>query len=636
MIVCARSKRGSQVSANISENGLGETVKFVRDAINNARDAADEGAILTEQVIQCGVALWQCDLPAYRRTLTLIRKQFSAELMRFWEKEVRRLERIQKAQDRASERAGRNEAHSTSHVDTYDEEAPLPDISAHGFGISVYIREPTPTNQNTLFRLMNREFALVPVAGKTRYMSISPAGELWFRNHEDLTAIFKNVPVYKMNAFDAWCSWEKRKTYAGVGFFPGSSVRKPRVPAGYLNTWQGFQLKPKKGAWGLLDKHLRKIVCGGNQTYADFLYDWLAHLVQVPQEKPGSCLVLRSSVEGSGKSMLVNSVLKPIFGEAATTIDKSIGLTGRFASFLEQNIILGVEEAIWAGSKADAGVVKNVITNARLKIERKGFASYHAPNYTRLIFTSNEDWVVPASLSARRFFALEVENSRANDPQYFDPLFDEIENGGVEAFLHDMLKRKITHTLSRPPKTEALSEQKKLSISPVERWALDVAISGHISVCSAHIRRTFRQKPIEAGLLVPTEDVREAAGQNLNVFQRMTLEGQLGRLLTNKKDGLGVKRVKATDGRGWDYVFPSLPEFRRRCSKRFGLTISGYDGSVVADPTTLEAQGDMAEVLSRVTGVPSTRINSLGKPQHEKARRGSVSSENCARRYRAA
>src|SRR5262249_45337164 len=142
------------------------------------------------------------------------------------------------------------------------------------------------------------------------------AGELWFRNHDDLAAIFKNVQINRVNAFDAWCSWGERRTYAGVGFYPGSRARPPRVPAGYFNTWQGFQVKPKKGTWTLLDEHLQKVVCGGNKIYIEFLYDWLAHLVQVPQEKPGSCLVLKSSVEGSGKSMLVNSVLKPIFGEA--------------------------------------------------------------------------------------------------------------------------------------------------------------------------------------------------------------------------------------------------------------------------------------------------------------------------------
>jgi hypothetical protein len=413
-VVNLSNATGDAMNDSASENGFGETAKFIRDAIKRGSEEDDDGAVFSEQVINCGVALWVNDLPAYRRTLAQLRKKFSAGLMREWDKEVRRSERVRRADDRAAERAGRNGAQAAD-----EETAELPDMSAHEFGVSVYMSEPTPTNQNILFRLMNEEFSLVPVAGKTKYMSESPAGELWFRNHEDLAAIFKNVQVGKTNAFDAWCSWGKRKTYDGVGFFPGSRIHLPNVPAGYVNTWRGFQIKPKKGSWALLDKHLRNVVCGGDETYSDFLYDWLAQLIQVPQEKPGSALVLKSSAEGSGKSLLVNSVLKPIFGDAATTIDKSTALTGRFNSLLERNVVLGVEEAIWAGSKADAGVVKNVITNSVLKVERKGIESYDVRNYSQLIFTSNEDWVVPASLNARRFFVLEVENPHANDPKYF-------------------------------------------------------------------------------------------------------------------------------------------------------------------------------------------------------------------------
>ena len=270
------------------------------------------------------------------------------------------------------ERAGSQGAQELDDDDS--EDAPLPDMQMLMSSASGFIATAPPRkNWINLFRLMNREFGFVPVVGKAKYKSISPDGELWFRSHEDVAAIFKNVLVGKANAFDARAPGLSARTYAGVCFFPGSRLHPPRVPSRYVNTWQGFQVQPRRGSWSLLDNHLRK-VCLRRELYdlAIFLDHWLAQLVQVPQEKPCSCLVLKSSVEGSGKSMLVNSVLKPIFGHAATTIDKSSALTGRFNSFMERNIVLGIEEAIWAGSKADAGVVKNVITNPMLKVERKG------------------------------------------------------------------------------------------------------------------------------------------------------------------------------------------------------------------------------------------------------------------------
>ena len=77
------------------------------------------------------------------------------------------------------------------------------------------------------------------------------------------------------------------------------------VPNGYLNLWQGFAVKPHKGDWTLFDDHLFYVICGENQRYYDWLMDWLAHLVQKPYEKPGSAVVLKSEVKGTGKSMVV-------------------------------------------------------------------------------------------------------------------------------------------------------------------------------------------------------------------------------------------------------------------------------------------------------------------------------------------
>ena len=73
---------------------------------------------------------------------------------------------------------------------------------------------------------------------------------------------------------------------------------------------------------------------------------------------------------------------------------------------------------------------------------------------------------------------LEVNNPQSNHPKYFDPLFHQLKTGGVEAFLHEMLDRRITRELGQPPATDALGEQKQLSMTPVERWAIDIATSG--------------------------------------------------------------------------------------------------------------------------------------------------------------
>lgn len=548
---------------------LAQSIQYVEEQIAKASCSSDPSSLFSETAIACGVALHTHNTGQFHKQLATIRRCLNANVAKDWDGKVRQEKRKQEKEDKALARDARRVWGNE------DMESPLPDMTAHEFGLNVFMAEPTSENKTKLFRLINDEYALVPISGKTRYMTFGPQGEMRLCGPDDVAAIFRNVVVDKQNAFTAWCEWPKRRTFRGVGFFPGSSVNKPQVPNGYFNTWKGFQVRPKRGSWKLLDAHLRNVVCAGNLAHANFLYDWLAHLVQAPQRKVGTALVLKSDAEGSGKSLLVNNVLKPIFGDAATTIDKAEKLTGKFNSFLEHTVVVGVEEAIWAGSKSDAGVVKNVITNPKIRIERKGLDDYEALNYARLIFTSNEDWVVPTGPLARRFFVLEVKNPQANQPAYFDPLFQELERGGVEAFLHDMLKRKITSQLNQPPFTEALSEQRKLSMTPVESWAFQVARSGTIEVPSDRRGDTDSFK-LQEGLTIPCVKVRDAVGKGMNLFQLQNLEHKLGKLLTNPSSGLGVTRVKTR--RGWEYKFPSLSEFRSKCAKRFKVTIDTFEG----------------------------------------------------------
>ena len=41
-------------------------------------------------------------------------------------------------------------------------------------------------------------------------------------------------------------------------------------------------------------------------------------------------------------------------------------------------------------------MIKSLATALSMPYERKGVDLYHAKNYTRLMITSNEPWVVPA------------------------------------------------------------------------------------------------------------------------------------------------------------------------------------------------------------------------------------------------
>jgi hypothetical protein len=87
------------------------------------------------------------------------------------------------------------------------------------------------------------------------------------------------------------------------------------------------------------------------------------------------------------------------------------------------------------------------------------------------MISSNNDWVIPAGMKERRFFVLNVSDSHRGDRDYFNVIFDQVNNGGREAMFHDLLRMNLTGiNLRDVPTTGALSEQKLLSAGSIVKF----------------------------------------------------------------------------------------------------------------------------------------------------------------------
>jgi len=360
-------------------------------------------------------------------------------------------------------------------------------ISALDYALTANLNDEPA--RDVFLEKMNAEHAVVSIGGAIKYLhrAVDRKGrkELRFLNVESMRSRYaavrwKNIHDKFVNGFEEWNRWPGRRTFDGVGFFPGSPLNPPKVPRGYLNLWGGFAIEPSAGDWSLFRTHLLEKVCGGDPVKFDWVMDWLADLVQSPQRKSGTALILKSRTEGTGKTMLATA-LRKIFGQHWTKASSATHILGNFNSPLETCCVLSVEEAIWAGNKQAESVLKDLVTAEELRIERKGADAYVADNFTRLIFTSNEDWVIPAGPESRRYCVLEVANNRAKDPAYFGPIFKQLETGGYEAMLHELLNRDIKSNLREAPVTEGLIEQREQSLDGVDRFIFEFARDGHVS-----------------------------------------------------------------------------------------------------------------------------------------------------------
>lgn len=270
----------------------------------------------------------------------------------------------------------------------------------------------------------------------------------------------------KAKLIKTWMEWEGRRSYDSVVFAPDNKMS----PTSY-NLFQGFAVKPRPGDWSFLQKHVREGLCGGNEQHYRYLMTWLARIIQEPGgTRPGVSVVLRGG-KGLGKGTLANCFGK-LFGESYVPVSSSKGLTGDFNMHLAKALLVFADEAVWGGDKQAEGRLKALITEPTLDFEPKGIDKMTMKNHVNLIIASNEEWAVPASEDERRFFVLDIEKKPYMTHDFFKKLYAQMENGGYEAMMHDLLQWDCSAVNLRDvPQTEGLIRQKLETMGPVmEFW----------------------------------------------------------------------------------------------------------------------------------------------------------------------
>lgn len=268
----------------------------------------------------------------------------------------------------------------------------------------------------------------------------------------------RNGPAERQLA-DIWMAHEQRREYRRIGVYPnndnGSDV---------LNMWTGWGVKPDSEAkCDLWLKHIRTVICDGNEHIYEWVLDWMADAVQNPRDIKGTAIILRG-VEGCGKGAFADTFGK-LFGKHYVHFISSERVTDRFNALLNGNIVVYADEVLWPGDRRAANILKGLVSESRITIESKGVDSIEVDNLNRVIIASNEKWIVPAGPQSRRWLVLNVNPSVAKNRPYFNALFDEIKNGGLGAILHMLMNRKITSDLRLAPTTRGLIEQRQMSHS---------------------------------------------------------------------------------------------------------------------------------------------------------------------------
>lgn len=260
-----------------------------------------------------------------------------------------------------------------------------------------------------------------------------------------------------------WLKHPMRRQYDTMRFMP--LIEKE----GVYNLWRGFAYEGQPGDCSLYLEHVFQNVCSGNQTLYDYLIKWMARAVQEPASAGEVAVVLRGG-KGTGKGWFARTFGR-LFGRHFMHIANAKHLVGNFNAHLQDCVCLFADEAFFAGDKQHESVLKKLVTEDTLNIEKKGYDVEDQPNFIHMIMASNDPHVIRATGDERRYFVLDMGEGRKQDAAFFGRLNKQMENGGYEALLYHLQSIDLNgFEVRNVPQTDALAEQKLLSMNYDEEW----------------------------------------------------------------------------------------------------------------------------------------------------------------------
>jgi len=148
---------------------------------------------------------------------------------------------------------------------------------------------------------------------------------------------------------------------------------------------------------------IQHIMCNDIEAVEHFM-NWLAVLAQ-GLDRTRTAWVFQGT-QGTGKGILFERVLAPLFGTTQTVIKRSAELNEKWTDFVEGKFIVFIDEIQTSALHDEAGAIanlKSLITNPTAMIRAMNRNSYPVANYTCWIFSSNKSDPVSIPKNDRRF-----------------------------------------------------------------------------------------------------------------------------------------------------------------------------------------------------------------------------------------
>jgi hypothetical protein len=238
------------------------------------------------------------------------------------------------------------------------------------------------------------------------------------------------------------------------------------------------------------------------------LLSWIAAMVQNPGHKFQWSIVIQGA-EGNGKTFLMRCIEYAV-GREVTHLPNPEDMDEKYNTYLEQKLLIGVEEVHVRGRYELMDRLKKYITNDRIEVRGMGTDKRMTDNLTNWIFFTNFKDAVIKTEGDRRYAILYTAQQSAADVsrdmggQFFPGLWDWARAGGFAAIAGYLTSYEIDAAndplgaCHRAPVTSATREAIGESLGAVEqeiREAIDAELAGFCGgwLSSARVREMLRK-----------------------------------------------------------------------------------------------------------------------------------------------
>jgi hypothetical protein len=339
--------------------------------------------------------------------------------------------------------------------------------------------EEVPEAFNVMVR--NFERTVLKINSSRFFIEDVPGNVVLLLTLSDLTHKFGNLTCHRngkvCNFLTQWLKhFDAQRSYDYFGCFPNASL----CPSNCFNTWRPFELESTVFSTdSAADAALKDILdfifilCDRQQDVYDYFLKWVAHMIQHPEEKPGTAPIFLSR-QGSGKGTLVG------FLEKLLGVDKVLhcfnpgrDIWGQYNQLLETAFLVHIDELKLQQAGPHIGQFQALVTEPTLLINGKGSNPHRINSYHRFIVTTDQDIPIPIRQDERRFVVIRSSDELIGNLEYFAQLRAKMNSVNVIKYCFDYFKTEIEaqdFLLNVIPRTPVFVSALEANRDCIELW----------------------------------------------------------------------------------------------------------------------------------------------------------------------